>query len=108
MENRREPRIDIAQPVTVTNLDLPAYGLVGRIANFSANGTRLILAQAMARGTMVKVEWGTTILLGEIIYCLPEGSEFAVGLKLEEALFEKEIVEAIGQSWSTDPVQQNR
>jgi hypothetical protein len=104
MEKRKEPRFETEQHVIVTNLDLPAFELAGRITNFSANGTRLILEGEVARGTMVKVEWGTAILLGEIIYCQPEGSEFAVGLKLEEVLYEKEMVAAMGRNWLSDPV----
>jgi hypothetical protein len=88
---RREPRFDINQPVKVVNLDSPDLPLQGRIANFSANGTRLILERKLAPGTMIKVEWGTTILLGEVIYCEANGFEFAIGLQLEDALYEKDM-----------------
>jgi hypothetical protein len=108
MEHRREPRFEIDQPVSVVNLDLPSAAVAGRITNFSANGTRLIVERELDSGTMVKVEWGTTILLGEIIYCSPQGSEFAVGLKLEDALYERETIAKMCQYWSTEPAQANR
>ncbi len=86
--NRRDPRFEIDQPVTVTNLHQPQSSVLGRLVNFSANGTRLLLEQEMKPGTMVKVEWGGTLLLGEIVYCTPQNSEFAAGLALEDAVYD--------------------
>ena len=94
---RREPRTYIDQPVTVTNLDQQSIPLKGRLSNFSAQGTRLMMKYELRPGTMVKVEWGGTILLGEIIYCSPQGSEFALGLKLEDALYEREMLKAFNE-----------
>ena len=51
-------------------------------------------------GTMIKVEWGNTMLLGEIIYCSAEGSEFAVGLELEDALYETDSLAALAETWA--------
>ncbi len=87
---RREPRFEIDQPVSVKNLEQPDIVVAGRLANFSASGIRLMLERELSLGTMVKVEWGGTILLGEIIYCSPQGAEFAVGLQLEDALYDAE------------------
>jgi hypothetical protein len=70
---------------------MPGPTLEGCLTNFSAAGTRLILKQGLRSGTMIKVEWSTTVLLGEVIYCNPQGHEFAVGLQLEDALYEKDI-----------------
>ena len=74
---------------------------MGRLVNFSAKGTRMILDREMLPGTMVKVEWGGTILLGEIIYCCPEGKEFAVGIELEDALYERELLDSFSANWAT-------
>jgi hypothetical protein len=60
----------------------------------------MILTQDVLPGTMVKVELGGTILLGEIVYCTPEGHEFIVGLELEDALYEKEILESVSGAWA--------
>ena len=89
---RREPRFEIDQSVTVTNLEQPDISMRGRLANFSAKGTRLILQLFIKPGTMVKVEWGGTILLGEIMYCTPLDADFAAGLELEDALYETEVL----------------
>ncbi len=85
---RREPRFEIDQPVTIKNLEHPGSVLLGRLVDFSAQGTRLILEEPIQPGTLVKVEWGGTMLLGEVVYCQAHGPEFAAGLELEDALFE--------------------
>jgi hypothetical protein len=97
---RREPRFESDQPVVVTNLEQPGMSLTGRLVNFSASGIRLIVNQDVLPGTMVKVEWGGTILLGEIIYCSPQGEEYAAGLELEDALYEKEMLKSMSETWA--------
>jgi len=97
---RRETRFEIDQPVTVSNLEHRGVSLEGRLANFSANGIRLMLSRKLNPGTMVKVEWGYTLLLGEIIYCRAEGSEFAVGLELEDALYETDSLASLAETWA--------
>ncbi len=97
---RREPRIECDQPVSLTNLEDPGVSVPGRIVNFSAAGTRMLLSCQVRPGTLVKVELEGTILLGEIIYCSPEGGEFAVGLKLEDALYELEMIESFSEAWT--------
>ena len=97
---RRETRFEIDQPVTVSNLEHRGVSLRGRLANFSASGIRLILSHRLDPGTMIKVEWGNTMLLGEIIYCSAEGSEFAVGLELEDALYETDSLAALAETWA--------
>ncbi len=72
----------------------------GRLVNFSAIGTRMLLTCAVQPGSMVKVDWGGTLLLGEIIYCTPEGSEYAVGLELEDVLYETEMLQSLSDTWA--------
>jgi hypothetical protein len=99
---RREIRFEIDQPVVVSDLQLGGTPLEGRLANFSANGIRLMLNRKLDPGTMVKVVWGNTLLLGEIIYCRAEGSEFATGLELEDALYETDSLASLAQTWTAD------
>jgi hypothetical protein len=82
------------------NLEQPGVSVKGRLVNFSASGTRMVLDQAVPPGSMVRVELGGTILLGEIVYCTAEGGEFAVGLELEDALYEREMLESISGAWT--------
>jgi hypothetical protein len=91
-DRRRRPRFEIEQPVTVKSLDDSGRPLPASLVNFSAKGIRLILGQKLNPGDLVKVEWGGTILLGEIIYCLPLGFEFAAGIEIEDAVYETEVL----------------
>ncbi len=84
--------------MTVTDLEQPEIAMHGRLANFSAKGSRLILQLYVKPGTMVKVEWGGTVLLGEIMYCSPRNGEFAAGLELEDALYETEALSVAADS----------
>lgn len=102
---RRGPRFEIDQPVMVKDLDDPGPSLPARLVNFSARGIRLILGQKLIPGTMVKVEWGGTILLGEIVYCMPQGFEFAGGLEIEDAVYETEVLAPMQQVMA-EPVAQ--
>ncbi len=95
--NWREPRFEIDQPVFVTDLQQPYPPIPGRLVNFSANGTRLLLEQELKPGTMVKVEWGGTLLLGEIIYCTPQSSEFAAGIALEDAVYDTLVMSSMAE-----------
>ncbi len=87
MELRRSPRFELNQRVTVTNLENKTTA-PARLANFSTNGVRLLVDVRIPTGALLKVEWGTTLLLGEVIYCLPEESGFSVGMELEHALYD--------------------
>ncbi len=98
--HRCEPRFESDQPVAVTNLEQPGTPVAGRLTNFSANGTRILLGRELRPGTMVKVEWGGTVLLGEIIYCTPEGKDFALGLQLEDALYETDKLASFSEGWA--------
>ena len=69
-------------------MDLPGLSVKGRLANLSAHGISLILNCELPPGSAVKVEWGSTVLKGELIYCQPHGQEFLVGLKVEEPVYD--------------------
>jgi hypothetical protein len=51
---------------------------------------RLLLDRAIPQGAVLKVEWGDTLVLGEVCQCGPAGEQFLVGLKLEHSLLDTE------------------
>jgi hypothetical protein len=91
MDYRNELRFDANQPVRVTNLGIPGEPVAGKIVNFSARGLRLLLMDEIAVGAVIKVEWGRTLLLGQVVYCEPEGKDFAAGMELEEAVYDTQM-----------------
>jgi hypothetical protein len=74
--------------VNVTCLTDPTPPLKGRLANLSAHGLSVILKSELPAGTLLKIEWGNTEFVGELIYCQPYGSEFLLGLNVENPVYE--------------------
>lgn len=86
MSLREQPHYDTAQPVAVTVLgDAPAAHS-GEVAGFCGTAMRLMLEVPVPQGAAVKVEWEDTLLLGEVSDCQPDGSQYAINLKLEHSL----------------------
>jgi hypothetical protein len=97
MERRQRPRFETDQQVSVTVLGEPEQRLDGRILNISAFGMRLEVPRPLAAGTLVKVEWENTLLLGEAVYSEPWGEGYAAGVKLEHALVDTEDLARLAQ-----------
>jgi hypothetical protein len=90
MDSRSQPRLETDEPVHVTVLGECDTKFLGRITNSSTRGIGLVVDRRVLLGSAVKVEWGHTLLLGEVRYCRPEGDGFAIGLDLEHALYHTE------------------
>jgi hypothetical protein len=93
MEYRRGPRFEVNQSVTVTNLE-DKTPFAGRLSNFSMHGVCLEVDRQISPGSIVKVVWNGALLLGEVIYCQAEGEHFSLGLELEDALYDTEMLAA--------------
>ncbi len=85
-ESRREARFEGDSPVQVSVLGEATAKLAGQLSNFSAGGLRLLVECPVPEGAAVKVEFGETLLLGEVRYCRPAEGGYAVGLELEHTL----------------------
>jgi len=80
-------------------LELPNSSFIGTLANFSAYGVGLVINQDLPSGCLVKLEWGSTILLGEVVYCVETGNEFAAGLDVEDIIYDAAELRRIQQAW---------
>ncbi len=87
MEQRREPRVKVDREVKITMIGAPGGECPGRLANFSGRGAGLLLGKMVVPGTLVKVEWDQTMVLGEVSFCRKSGEEYYVGLQLKHALY---------------------
>jgi hypothetical protein len=87
MEQRREHRVPIDKPVTVTVLGEPETRLIATVKNASGRGLGLISPQSITPGAAIKIEIGDSIFLGEAMYskALDEGGYF-LGIELAEVL----------------------
>jgi hypothetical protein len=100
MDLRRQLRFKSDMQAKVTNLDCPGDPIVARLLDVSTYGVGLVLSSELPPGTAVKVEWGSTVLLGELIYCEPRGQEFVAGLEVEDAIYDSSELERIGERWA--------
>ena len=86
MNQRRAPRFETDQCVSVTLFGEPDIRLTARIKNVSARGVGLALRGPVAIGTALKIELDDGLILGEVIYCREDEAFFYVGVELEQAL----------------------
>jgi hypothetical protein len=45
------------------------------------------MGRELPLGSRVKVEWGKTTFLGELIYCETYGQEYLIGLKVDDPVY---------------------
>jgi hypothetical protein len=57
---------------------------------------------AIALGTLVRVDLNKTLMLGEICYAEPDGEGFAIGLRLEHSLLQTEGLERLRQRFAEE------
>src|SRR5215471_15754197 len=86
-ERRTEPRFEIDEHCTVTLLDRPDVSFSATLADLSCKGVCLKLDRQLPQASLVKIEAGDTLLLGEVVYSEPEADGFHVGVLLEHALY---------------------
>ena len=73
--------------VNVTVLGECETKFPGRLTDYSTLGLEFTCDPFVSVGAAVKVEWGHTLLQGEVLHCRPEPGGFAIGLSLEHALY---------------------
>ncbi len=89
MSNRRSRvRFLTDIPVQVTCLTPPGTPIKGRLANLSAHGLSVIVGRELPAASSIKVEWGDTQFIGELVYCQPHGKEFLAGLNVETPVYD--------------------
>jgi hypothetical protein len=86
MNQRREPRIELKQPVAVTVLATPPARHTAKTRNACGRGLALEMPVPLAPGTAIRVEMNDSMLLGEVIHCRNGSSEYLVGVELDQVL----------------------
>jgi len=92
MEQRSEPRIDLSQPVTLVILGDGGFEPVpAQLQNVSGRGMRLRLDRPIGLDTPVRVDLtaddDSALVWGEVVYCVPQGAGYVIGLDLQHSLF---------------------
>ena len=86
METRREDRIPVDRPITVTVLGDPEILLTASAKNASPRGLGVMTTQSVKSGAAVKIEIGDSIFLGEAQYCHATEGGYYVSIELTEVL----------------------
>jgi hypothetical protein len=104
MDLHRDP-LEANEPVQVTVLGQAEVRFAARITNCSGGSLELRSGRPVARGTAVKVEWGETLLLGEVHHCQDHAGGFTVGVSLEHALYHTEELARLARRLLDDDMQ---
>ncbi len=99
MNTNRRSRARFKTDITVkiTLLEDPDTCLKGRLADLSAHGLSLITDRELPTRTPIRVEWGNTDFVGEVIYSRFRGEEFLAGITVEEPVYDTRVRQS-GQS----------
>jgi hypothetical protein len=110
MEARSEPRFAYGKPVKVWILGKGIESpLTATLANVSGIGMCLLAPVPIGLDTPVKVDLEIdgedAMVLGDVIYCISQREEFAVGLKLQHSLTRlKELAEFMRSTFGERPL----
>jgi hypothetical protein len=98
MNKRSRVRFISDIPVKVTCLTSPGPAIKGRLANLSAHGLSVILNCELAPGSVLRVEWGNSEFVGELIHCQSHGKEFLLGLNVETPVYDTKKSASTGKT----------
>lgn len=85
MDRRREPRFECQQPARIINLRNDET-LDGWVINVSGRGMQVRLPRRLPVNTPVRLDYGDTLLLGDICYCQDDGDTALCGIILAHSL----------------------
>jgi hypothetical protein len=86
MDNRRETRFTVGQPVVVTILSGEPSTHNALVKDGSGNGMALEMPAPVTPGAAIKIAMDDSLLLGEAMYCSPQQGHFLVGVLLDSKL----------------------
>lgn len=86
MDQRREPRFEANQPITVKLLGKDARTESATVRNASSRGLAITLPHPIAPCTALQIEFDDGFVLGEAVYCRGESDGYLVGVELDQVL----------------------
>lgn len=85
-DQRQAQRHPLSQSAIVSVLGAANQVLQGEIRNISKGGAQLQLSDPIGPGSLLRVEYGNNLLLGEVMYCLQEQTSWVAGIRIEHVL----------------------
>jgi len=98
MNRRDRLRFSTDMVASVTGIDEPVISFQGRLANVSAHGVSLILKDSVPTDIMVKVQWGKSFVIGQLVYCEPYKDEYRAGVQVEDPIYDAAVPRKKDQS----------
>ena len=86
LDQRQAQRRQISQSAIVSVLGAANQVIQGEIRNVSKSGTQLQLDQPLGTGSLLRVEYDNSLLLGEVVYCQQEQTGWMLGIRIEHTL----------------------
>jgi hypothetical protein len=86
-DRRRYPRFSQNDIVRLTLLSEDGRAADARIVDASAGGVRIESTLDLKTGSLVKVEWQDTLMLGEVLYTRTTEATTVIGIQLTRALY---------------------
>jgi len=97
-ERRREPRFEVAEPATVTQLIGSPERVPAIVLDISAQGMNLKLARSLPISAPIQIDVQSDMILGEVRYCiLEENGSYSVGVEIDQIL---RNVSEVFRSWA--------
>lgn len=84
-ERRKEPRSRSDFSATIRVLDGDAR-LDGRILDLSDEGLAVFSPEPLSFGSPLAVTYKGVLILAEVVYCIPFGTGYRAGLKVDQAM----------------------
>jgi hypothetical protein len=86
MERRAEERVAVSKPVQITVLGETPEVVPAMLMNLSGRGMRLVSERAVPQDAAIRFDLDNRMLLGEVCYCVRQGTGYAIGIELQHSL----------------------
>src|ERR1019366_5278952 len=83
MERRVHPRTPTNFEGRMINLRTSEQAPWGRVCDMSKSGLSTVLPLQSVPDDLIQLEMADSVLLGRVVYSIPEGSQFRTGITLE-------------------------
>ena len=103
MDRRREPRFESGRRIETHILGRDPAVVTARIDNISGRGMRLLLDRPVAADTAVMLKTESASFLAEVCYCEPVPAGYAIGLVLDQVLYQSAELQALCRALRNQP-----
>ncbi len=89
VDRRREPRELQDRPVNLTSLPNMEISLPGQLTDASYSGLGITTTEPVLPGRWISAEWGDTLVLGRVVYCIETDSRCDLGIRTDYVISDR-------------------